>query len=52
MAKTRFVQVIFTDEERLWLQEHLASLEETEMVLKVVSAVDDATVVEDDTKED
>lgn len=41
-----FVQVILTDEEWQWLQQHLSGLEETEMVLKVLSAVDDATVLE------
>lgn len=41
-----FIQVILTDEEWQWLQQHLSELEETEMVLKVLSAVDDATILE------
>lgn len=41
-----FIQVILTDEEWQWLQQHLSDLEETEMVLKVLSAVDDATILE------
>ena len=48
MSKTKFVDVIFTDEEWEWLEQHMAELsDDDEMVLKVRSALDDATIKED-----
>ena len=48
MSKTKFVEVIFTDAEWEWLESHMAKLsDDDEMVLKVRSALDDATVKED-----
>lgn len=44
----QFVQVIFPDDVWEWLQQHLSDLEETEMVLKALSAVDDGMIVEED----
>ena len=48
MSKSGFVRVIFTDEEWEWLEHHMAELsDDDEMVLKVSSALDDATIEED-----
>ena len=51
MIKTEFVEVIFTDEEWKWLERHMASLQENEMVLNVLSALDDGVVYEDKKEE-
>lgn len=51
MNKTEFVKVIFTDEEWKWLECHMASLPENEMVLNVLSALDDGAIYEDKKEE-
>lgn len=46
-CESQFVDVIFTNEEWSWLEKHLASLPEDEMILDVLSALDGATIHED-----
>ena len=48
MNKTKFVKVIFTEAEWKWLEHHMAELPDDEMVLKVCSALDDATDEEEE----